>query len=326
MRILCPDKMPSGIECVTPFSAREITHAFHDIDGTHSLIRNWVPVMTLCTGFASHCLWDENITVPELTRLISGHSPEEYEEANRFSIESAGLSALTQMEWGIRNAIANGVRTIKGTTPAVNRRIIQRIWKGEELFDDEPETPEFRAAITALSDKLFRAYEVLLLQMGRDQNLAEAKRHPDAWRVPGSMGFLAYLRDHEVKNYFVTGAVIEYDAQGHPFGTMLDEVLALGYEIGPGRLIEKLVGSTWNEKLPKEQIMLNICKSEGISPHSVLVVGDGRSEISAGVKMGAVTISRLPKKAVRAREIHTALHTNLIIEQYDKPLYSKILV
>ncbi len=316
--------MPPGIECITPFDAREITHAFHDIDGTHSLIRNWVPVMTLCTGFASHCNWDDNITVQELTHLISEHSPEEYEEAHRFSIESAGLSALTQMEWGIRNAIANGVKSLEGTTPAINQRIIQRIWKGEEIFDDEPETPAFRTAITALSDKLFRAYEILLLKMGRDNNLAEAKRNPAAWRVPGSMAFLAYLRDNGVKNYFVTGAVIEYDAQEHPFGTMLDEVLALGYEIGPGCLIEKLVGSTWNEKLPKGEIMLNICKDEGISPQSVLVVGDGRSEISAGVKMGAITISRLPKEAVRAREIHTSLHTNLIIEEYTKALLNQL--
>ena len=318
--------MPPGIACVTPYSTREITHAFHDIDGTHSLIRNWVPVMTLCTGFASHHAWPDEATVAQLAEAIARHTPEEFEEAHRFSIESAGLSALTQMEWGIRNAIANGVRSLDGTAPEVNRRILQRIWKGEELFDDEPETPAFRTAVTALADKLFRAYEILLLKMGRDQNLASARRNPVAWRVPGSMEFLAYLRDHGVKNYFITGAVIEYDAQGHPFGTMLDEVLALGYEIGPGQLIEKLVGSTWNEKLPKDQIMLNLCQNEAISPTAVLVVGDGRSEIAAGAKMGAVTISRLPREATRAREIHTALHTNLILEHYDRKLYSQILL
>ena len=28
------------------FEAREIKYAFHDIDGTHSLIREWPPVMS----------------------------------------------------------------------------------------------------------------------------------------------------------------------------------------------------------------------------------------------------------------------------------------
>jgi hypothetical protein len=31
---------------VTPVNGREIVCAFHDIDGTHSLIRNWPPVMS----------------------------------------------------------------------------------------------------------------------------------------------------------------------------------------------------------------------------------------------------------------------------------------
>ena len=33
---------------VNRFSNREIVCAFHDIDGTHSLIRNWPPVMSIC--------------------------------------------------------------------------------------------------------------------------------------------------------------------------------------------------------------------------------------------------------------------------------------
>ena len=35
-----------GIETVNPVHNREIVCAFHDIDGTHSLIRNWPPVMS----------------------------------------------------------------------------------------------------------------------------------------------------------------------------------------------------------------------------------------------------------------------------------------
>ena len=35
-----------GVEVVRPIKGRKIVCAFHDIDGTHSLIRNWPPVMS----------------------------------------------------------------------------------------------------------------------------------------------------------------------------------------------------------------------------------------------------------------------------------------
>ena len=54
----------------------------------------------------------------------------------------------------------------------------------------------------------------------------------------------------------------------------------------------------------------------GIRGENVLVVGDGRSEILAGVKMGAVTLSILPKTAKRQRELHKRLGTNMIISDY----------
>ena len=37
-----PEKLPDGMELVTPFEPGEIVCAFHDIDGTHSKIREWV--------------------------------------------------------------------------------------------------------------------------------------------------------------------------------------------------------------------------------------------------------------------------------------------
>lgn len=51
LEIICPaaGKFDS-IELVKSFSPRQITHVFHDIDGTHSLIRDWVPVMALVNG------------------------------------------------------------------------------------------------------------------------------------------------------------------------------------------------------------------------------------------------------------------------------------
>ena len=33
---------------VNDFQDTEILYAFHDIDGTHSLIREWPPVMSIC--------------------------------------------------------------------------------------------------------------------------------------------------------------------------------------------------------------------------------------------------------------------------------------
>ena len=153
--------------------------------------------------------------------------------------------------------------------------------------------------------------------MGRDRNLADAELHPEAWRVPGSMEFLEYLRDCGVHNYFVTGAVVEYDSSGRTLGTMAEEVRTLGFGPGPGMAVEKLIGSTWNERLSKSRIMIDLCAREHIDPGALLIVGDGRGEITAGRSLNAVTMSRLPRTATRAREIHKALHTNLLVEQYD---------
>ena len=63
--------------------------------------------------------------------------------------------------------------------------------------------------------------------------------------------------------------------------------------------------------------MLRICRREAVDPANVLVVGDGRSEIAAAAAMGALAMSRLNSDAVRAREIHRGLGTNLIVEKYE---------
>ena len=36
-----------NVEIINRFGRRQITHVFHDIDGTHSLIRDWPPVMSI---------------------------------------------------------------------------------------------------------------------------------------------------------------------------------------------------------------------------------------------------------------------------------------
>jgi phosphoglycolate phosphatase-like HAD superfamily hydrolase len=81
-------------------------------------------------------------------------------------------------------------------------------------------------------------------------------------------------------------------------------------------VVEDIFGSTWDEKIPKDEVMLRLVEKLNISGENVLVIGDGRSEIIAGVKLGAVTVSVLPKGAKRQRELHKELGTNMIIDNY----------
>ncbi len=312
------------LELVTPFEGRNITHAFHDIDGTHSLIRDWVPVMTLLTGYVSENGLPDEMVVDELCNSTVIPA-ERFPEAQRFSIESAGLSALTQMEWAIRNGIKNGVIKSPEVDLNVNDEIIQLIWSGEEVFDAFDESTELRQFIGTKSSELFRSYEKMLLRMSRDHNLGLARKNPEPWRVPGSMDFLAYLQQCGIKNYFVTGAVVERHDNGTYAGTMYEEVCALDYEIGPDCMVEDLQGSDWQEKLPKVEIMKRLCKKLRINPENVLIVGDGRSEIAAGTEIGAVTLSRLDATASRARDIHRQLKTNMIAESYDMNWVHRII-
>lgn len=316
-----PEKISSPIELVTPFEKRQITHAFFDIDGTCSLIREWVPVMALVTGFVARNGMPDLTDPREIAAQISTGSPEDFPEGFRFAVESAGLSALTQMEWALRCAAENGKLRLPALNKAVNRQIIEAIWQGEELFDDHIETPELRKTLAEKSSILFKAYEILLLSMCRDRNLAAARKDPQRFLVPGIVEFMSFLRDHGVRNYFVTGAVVEPDGTG----TMFEEIEALGLAPAPGGLAERLIGSSWNEKLPKDKIMEQLVLSEGISGKSLLVVGDGRSEVAAGVKLGALVISRLNNNDLRQREIHRRLHTNMIIDHYDMQTISAFM-
>lgn len=291
---------------------REILCAFHDIDGTHSLIRNWPPVMsrvlydTAVNGIPENLTSEENIN-----RLVSLCGVEPLEETDRFCVESAGLSALTQMEWAIRR---NQELTRGEYDSELNSQIIARIWKGEELFDECNEPEEYLAYLKEKTPKLFWVYEQVLNRYCRDYNLKKAKENPQDFLIPGSMEFMEYLHSNGIKNYFVTGAVVDKSIVP-PMG-MYEEVLGLGFEIGEGKTVEDIMGSTWDEKIPKDEVMCRLVKELGIDGKHVLVVGDGRSEISAGVALGAVTVSVLPESAARQRELHMELGTNIIIPNY----------
>ena len=130
------------------------------------------------------------------------------------------------------------------------------------------------------------------------------------------MEFMHYLKDHGVKNYFVTGAVVE-KGMG-----MYEEVETLGYKIGPGEIMEEIIGSTWTEKMPKDMVMKKLLKELGVDGKNVMVVGDGRAEIAAGAEMGSLVISRLPEDAAYQRELHKELGSNIIVSDYlDQRLY-----
>jgi phosphoglycolate phosphatase-like HAD superfamily hydrolase len=311
------------IELVMPFQPREITHVFHDVDGTHSLIRDWVPVMALLTGWVAKYGLPEG-SVEEAYKHILVNRGEDFFEARRFAIESAGLSALTQMEWAIRSAVGNRVISGVKVDFEVNAKIIKLIWAGHEIFAGYAEADSYRGFIAEKSTELFKIYEKILLAMCRDRNLADARINQEKWRVLGSMEFLRFLRDSGISNYFITGAVVEHDSNGKLAGTMYEEISTLGYEIGQGRLVQRLYGSNWNKKLPKSIIMRNICYNEEINPKNILIVGDGRSEIAAGIEMGAITMSRLDADAERLREIHRNLKTNIIVEHYNMNELKKI--
>lgn len=307
-------------EIINAVKDRKIVCAFHDIDGTHSLIRNWPPVMsrvlydTVVNGIPNNLTSEENIN-----RLVELCDTEPLEETDRFCVESAGLSALTQMEWAIRR----NQECINGKyNSEVNSKIIKLIWDGKEKFDEFDEPKEYIEYLADVTPKLFWVYEQVLNRFCRDKNLAKAKENPNDFLIPGSKEFMNYLYQNGVKNFFVTGAVVDKSNQP-PMG-MYEEVLGLGFEIGNNKMVEDIFGSTWDEKIPKDEVMLRLVKKLNISGENVLVIGDGRSEIVAGVKLGAVTVSVLPENAKRQRELHKELGTNMIIDNYKSDDLLKI--
>lgn len=309
------------IEIVNAVENRKIVCAFHDIDGTHSLIRNWPPVMSRVLFDVAHNGIPENLTTEEnINRLVSLCGVEDLPETDRFCVESAGLSALTQMEWAIRRNMELNEGKFHSDT---NSEIIKRIWAGEEKFEKFCEPEEYLSYLGEVTPKLFWVYEQVLNRFCRDNNLKKAKENPDEFLISGSKKLMRYLKDNGVKNYFVTGAVV--DKSQVPAMGMYEEVLALGFEIGEGKEVEDIFGSTWDEKIPKEEVMLRLVKELGISGENVLVVGDGRSEITAGVSLGAVSVSILPESATRQRELHKEIGTNIIVKDYTSPdLYEMI--
>lgn len=328
MSCIIDDRRVTGdkIEIVKPIGApRIITHVIHDIDGTHSLIRQWHPVMSLSMHWAMTCGLTEDFDSDEnLRKLIARVGSEPLPETDRICHENAGFSAITQLEYGVRRGIElrhipEGLLELTEDDHAKNSEVIRRIRDGEERFPDIKEKKELLQFIDEVCPRLFKLYEKILNGACRDKNTADAWQHPERWRVPGSLEFIRYLFDCGCVNYFVTGAVIFDD------GGMREEVEACGYEVGPGKMIKSLKGSSWKEKLPKDEVMQRLFRDENIAPEHALIVGDGRTEIKAGADMGCVTITRLPKDETRLREIHTDMGANYIFEDYTDPAIMKLI-
>ena len=318
-----------GMEVLNPVGERRITHAIHDIDGTHSLIRKWEPVMSACLHYAANNALEDGFDDESAVAALSascGSAP--LPETDRFAVESAGLSALTQMEWAVRRSLQNGTAKIADcelteSDKRLNDIVIEGIWQGREVFPEIEERPEVAAFIAERTPRLFRLYEKVLNKASRDANLADARRKPEKWRVPGSMEFLEALRSNGVRNYFVTGAVVDKNPERPPSG-MLEEVLALGYEIGPSKLIEDIHGSNWNRKITKIEAMRQLMDSLVLKPENILIVGDGRAEIAAAVEMGALAVSRLGEGARRQREIHREIGTNYVVTDFTAPVFREL--
>ncbi|AKJ63705.1 HAD family hydrolase [Kiritimatiella glycovorans] len=306
-----------GMSLLRPFGERRIRAAFHDIDGTHSLIRAWEPVMS---AVLSRVIREGLPDAPdEAERMMAGCMDAlRTAETDRFCVESAGLSALTQMEWALRRAFQEGVAGEAGWDDEANAEIVRRIWAGEEEYGELECREDRRACIARQAPALFRLYERVLYRACRDGNLAEARRDPRRYLVPGSLRFLSRLREAGVRNYFVTGSIVRHDESGRPAGGIYEEAVTLGLSVGPGGLVEDLYGSRWDEKKPKPGVMSELAQRLDIPGEELLVVGDGRSEIAAGVEMGALCISRLPPEARRQREIHSGIGTHLIVEDFNR--------
>lgn len=317
-----------NLEIVRRVGRRFITHAFHDVDGTHSLIRDWPPVMSAVVAWVVASGLPEGYDSEEnAARLAGAVDRLRSEESDRFALETAGLTALTQMEWAIRRAIQEGSLSPPGgpLTPeekAANDEIICRIWQGHERFEEIPDSGRVRAFISAHTPRLFRLYEAVLTRASRDRNLAAARQNPAAWRVPGSLEFLGRLHAAGVKNFFITGSVTSTEERP---GGMLEEIQVLGFEVGPGKVIEAIHGSAWDRKRPKDELMRDLLGELGIRGEEVLVVGDGRGEVKAGVEIGAVVLSRLPAEATRLRELHRQLGTHYIVPDYTEPALARLL-
>lgn len=325
-----PDKI-GKLEIVRRIGKREITAVIHDIDGTHSLIRHWQPVMSRCLfNVIKYGLPDDYNDENLIDKISAEVGTEPLPEMERFCDETAGLSSFTQMEWAIRRGIDAGTITVpglkyNGEVKQINRTIIKLIEAGEEDFSAFSEPRELSEFIKITARELFRVYERVLYRWCRDKNLQEARENAEKWRVPGSLEFVRKLHQLGCKNYFVTGSVVSENPSGGSMNGIYEEAVVLGFEIGHHKMVEALIGSSATEKIHKAHVIKRLCEQENLKPENLLFIGDGRTEIKIGVELNAVALSRLPEDARLAREIHRQIGTNYIVIDFQEPALWRLL-
>ncbi|MCX7767046.1 MAG: hypothetical protein N2246_10125, partial [Candidatus Sumerlaeia bacterium] len=251
-----PDKI-GKLEIVRRIGKREITAIIHDIDGTHSLIRHWQPVMSrFLHNVIKYGLPEDYNNESLINKITAEVGTEPLPEMERFCEETAGLSSLTQMEWAIRRGIDAGTITVPGLkydnkVKLTNRTIIKLIEAGEEDFSSFSEPQELCEFIKITAPELFRVYERVLYRWCRDKNLQAARENAEKWRVPGSLEFVKRLHKLGCKNYFVTGSVVSENGETCSMSGIYEEAVVRGVEIGHHKMVEALIGSSVTEKLPK---------------------------------------------------------------------------
>ena len=77
--------------------------------------------------------------------------------------------------------------------------------------------------------------------------------------------------------------------------------------------------------MPKDEVMVELLRELNVDGVNVLVVGDGRSEVKAGVDLGAAVMSRLPEAARRQRQVHRRLGTSYIVVDYTEQALARLL-
>ncbi len=112
----------------------------------------------------------------------------------------------------------------------------------------------------------------------RKNKLAQGKAKPEDYLVPGSRWFLECLKDAGVKLYVASGTD---DADMQEEARLLGILPYLCYAKGaPHR----------QKSCSKEAVIRAILEREGFKGGELLVVGDGKVEITLGNQVGAVTL------------------------------------
>ena len=152
--------------------------------------------------------------------------------------------------------------------------IFQMRWLAEQVKQAGHATPE-RDAWWYKEEYNRRLMQRVRLRLQRLENGLDK---PERYLIRGSISFLRTLRENGVELYL---------ASGTDHRDVVREAKALGIDTWFTQIQdapERLISS------PKEAAVRSLLEGKGFSSRSLLVVGDGKVEISLGVDCGAYTL------------------------------------